>query len=80
MENTAASDGVLLGAITPKFIRIPTAVALTGISRSKLYEILGAGKIASVSLRDEGQTKATRLVSYDSLMRYLEARMEGGEN
>jgi len=78
MRNSSASDGVLLGAITPKFIRIPVAVALTGISRSKLYEILGAGKVASVSLREEGQTKATRLVSFDSLMRFLEARTTGG--
>jgi hypothetical protein len=80
MKNTSESNDVHHSALTPKFIRIPTAVSLTGISRSKLYEIIGAGKIASVSLRDEGQTKATRLVSYDSLMRYLEVRMVGGEN
>ncbi len=67
-------------ALTPKFIRIPKAVHLTGLSRSKIYELIGAGRIASVSLRDEGQTKATRLISYDSLMGFLTARMEGGQN
>ena len=80
MQNTPVSNDVQPSALTPKFIRVPTAVTLTGLSRSKLYELLGAGRIASVSLRDEGQTKATRLISYDSLMRFLEARMVGGNH
>ena len=49
------------------------------LSRSKLYELIKNGKIASVSLREEGQTKATRLLSVASLRRFLEARSEGGE-
>ena len=78
--NTPASSEVHEPSLTPQFIRIPEAIRITGISRSKLYELIGAGRIASVSLRDEGQTKATRLILYSSLMGFLEARMQGAKN
>jgi hypothetical protein len=47
--------------------------ALFGISRSKLYELITAGHIRSVSLRKRGQVKGTRLIQYDSLCAFLEA-------
>ena len=49
------------------------------MSRSKIYELIKTGQVASVSLREEGQTKATRLLSIASLRRFLESRTEGGE-
>jgi Helix-turn-helix domain len=33
--------------ITPRWLKIPAAVAYTGISRSVLYELMNAGKIRS---------------------------------
>jgi excisionase family DNA binding protein len=33
--------------ITPRWLKIPAAVAYTGISRSVLYELMNAGKIKS---------------------------------
>lgn len=41
--NTAATRQ----PITPRWLKIPAAVAYTGISRSVLYELLNAGKIKS---------------------------------
>ncbi len=55
----------------PEWIRIPAAVACFGISRSKLYTLIKDGKIRSVSLREPGQTKATRLIHVDSLRDYI---------
>ena len=60
----------------PEWLRIPNAVRIFGISRTKLYELIGDRKIKSVSLRERGQTKGTRLLSYDSLMEYLDRLAE----
>lgn len=50
-----------------------------GIGRSKIYELIAAGKVKSVSLRKRGQKHGTRLVSYDSIANYLESLAEGGD-
>ena len=56
----------------PEWLRIPEATKLFGISRSKLYELITAGHIRSISLRKRGQVKGTRLIDYDSLCAFLE--------
>ena len=55
----------------PEWLRMPQAVRIFGISRAKLYDLINKGRIESVSLRERGQTKGTRLISYDSLQSYL---------
>ena len=62
----------------PVWIRLPEAVRLTGLSRSKLYELLSAGRIRSASLRDPGQRHATRLIDRADLLRYLDGFATGG--
>ena len=82
MDNIPTSTQVRAapsGALTPEYLRPAEASRVYSLSRSKLYELIKNGKIASVSLREEGQTKATRLLSVASLRRFLEARSEGGE-
>jgi hypothetical protein len=69
----------LLDAPNPEYIRVKMAVERFSLPRTKFYELIKAGKIASVSLREEGQKKATRLLSVESIRRFLEARTEGGE-
>lgn len=44
----------------------------TGLSRAKLYELAGKGKIRSVSLRSPGQIKGTRLFHLASILEYIE--------
>jgi len=60
----------------PEWLRIPEAVRLFGISRAKFYDLISKGRIKSVSLRERGQTKGTRLLSYDSIHDYLEILAE----
>ena len=36
--------------ITPLTVRVPTAVRMTGIGRSKLYELIAAGEIEIVKI------------------------------
>jgi hypothetical protein len=40
----------------------------TGFSRSKLYELAGKGLIRSVSIREPGQVKGTRIFNLQSIL------------
>ena len=71
----------------PVWIRPPkTGVEFySGFSRSKLYELAGAGKIRSVSIRQPGQTKGCRLFHLASTLAFIEkceqeAAKQGTEN
>ena len=57
----------------PEWIRPKDVPKYFGIGRSRLYDLLGGGKIKTVSLRQRGQKHGTRLISYDSIAAYLEA-------
>ena len=58
----------------PCWVRSPKIGAefYTGFSRAKLYELAGAGKIRSVSIREPGQIKGTRLFNLASILAYIE--------
>jgi hypothetical protein len=62
-----------------EWLRIPAAVAQFGPSRTKLYQLIKEGKVRSVSLREKGMEKATRLIHAGSLRAYIESfEKEGG--
>jgi excisionase family DNA binding protein len=65
-------------AVQPIWLRVPQAVQLTGLSRSKVYELLSAGAIRSASLRDPGQRHAVRLIDRADLLAFIESRATGG--
>ncbi len=68
------------GAPLPQdWLRVSEACAYCRISKPKLYDLLNRGLVKSVSLKERGQTKGTRLVSFDSLKAFLESRASGGE-
>lgn len=46
-----------------------------GIKRSKLYELIAKNRVKSVSLREEGQTRGTRLVCFQSVSDYIESHL-----
>jgi hypothetical protein len=46
----------------------------TGFSRSKLYELAKDGKIRSVSIREPGQEKGTRLFELRSILAFIDAQ------
>lgn len=58
----------------PVWIRSPkTGVEpLTGFSRSKLYELAANRRIRSVSIREPGQIKGTRLFHLGSILEFIE--------
>jgi hypothetical protein len=58
--------------LKPEWIRVPDAIHITSLSRSKLYELIAAGAIKSFSNRQRGAQRGVRLISYDSLVGYLE--------
>jgi hypothetical protein len=44
----------------------------SGFSRAKLYELAGGGHIRSVSIRQPGQVKGTRLFHLASILSFIE--------
>lgn len=72
----------------PEFIRLPKSPALcpfSGLTRSKMNELVlpcaandFRPPVKSISLRKRGQTKAVRLVVYDSLMSHLRSFLTDG--
>jgi len=56
--------------VEPHWLTIPGAVVYSGLSRSKLYQLLD-GEVRSVCLRGENTTRGIRLVSRQSLENYF---------
>ena len=62
-------DGLL-----PVWVRSPKTGPehYTGFTRSKLYELAAERKIRSVSIREPGQIKGTRLFHLASILQFIE--------
>ena len=59
----------------PVWVRAPknnSVEFFSGFARSKLYELATKGAIRSVSIRDAGQVKGTRLFNLASILSYIE--------
>jgi hypothetical protein len=59
------------GVIERQWLKIEDAVRYSGLSRSKLYELIDEGKIRSVCLRAEDKLRGIRLIYRPSLDAYL---------
>lgn len=57
----------------PEWLGLRDAVKLFGIGRSSLYKLMDAGAIKSACLRNRGNIRGKRLVSFDSLAAYVES-------
>lgn len=57
----------------PVWVRAPKVGVehFSGFSRSKLYQLATLGKIRSVSIREPGQVKGTRLFHLQSILDYI---------
>lgn len=58
----------------PEFIRLPrpgTLCPWTGLSRSKMWEVLQTGQVRTVCLRKPGAAKGARLIHLAGLLDYL---------
>lgn len=58
--------------IKPEWVRVPEAIKISGLSRSSIYELISSGKIKIFSNRARGYQRGVRLISYDSLVEFLE--------
>jgi hypothetical protein len=63
----------------PEWLRVKEAQNFSRLSKPKLYQLFNLGLIKTVSLRERGMVRGTRLVSFDSLRAFLESRASGGE-
>jgi hypothetical protein len=63
-------------AIQPEWLRLPDAIRMSGIGRSRLYQLLSDGSIKSVLLRKRGCQRGIRLISADSIRGYIESFTE----
>jgi hypothetical protein len=63
----------------PVWVRPPRAGLefYTGFSRAKLYEGAGKGHFRSVSIREPGQVKGTRLFNLASILAFIEKCEQG---
>ncbi len=59
--------------IQPRFLRPLDAAAYSSLSRSTLYALMAAGKIRSVSNKQEGKRFGARLIDRLSLDSYLDS-------
>jgi hypothetical protein len=73
MLNAVSHSNIPLDAsVKPEWIRIDEAVRRFGLSRSRLYQLIGERRIKSFCLRERNQIKGTRLISFDSLCEFFE--------
>jgi hypothetical protein len=66
-----------------EFVRLPkpsSTCPITGLSRSKMWDLIAQGHVKSVCLRKKGAAKGTRLVHLESLLSYLHSQMDVIEN
>lgn len=54
--------------LRPISVRVPTAVQLTGISRSKLYELIKSGDLQIIKIG------SVTLIPVDNLQRFIDAK------
>jgi hypothetical protein len=63
--------------LTPVWLRVPSAVQVFGIGRSRLYELIRDQKIVSKCLKQRRDSqRGIRLISYDSLRSFIDG--DGG--
>ncbi|MBK8477559.1 MAG: hypothetical protein IPL39_15035 [Opitutaceae bacterium] len=77
--NTTNQIQAASGALKPEFLALPrpgTVCPVCGLGRSYLYQLIGEGKIQSVSLRQRGKTRGKRLIVADSVLAYLRTQIE----
>jgi hypothetical protein len=67
------------GELKPEWLRPKDMPRFFGLGRTQTYQLISEGKIKSVSLRKRGQKHGTRLISYQSVVSFLESLTKGKE-
>jgi hypothetical protein len=62
--------------LNPRWLRIPSAVKYSGLSRSRLYELLGQRRIKSICLKSHNSAlRGVRLVDRESVERHFDREL-----
>ena len=76
MLTTEIQQDTYTGPVTlnPRWLRIPSAVKYSGLSRSRLYELLAQGRIKSLRLKSHNKAfRGVRLVDRESIDLFTES-------
>jgi hypothetical protein len=79
MLTTEIQQDTHTGPVTlnPRWLRIPSAVKYSGLSRSRLYELLGQGRINSICLKSRNNSsRGVRLIDRESVDLFMESLQE----
>ena len=66
--------------IAPEWIDVRTACRFASVSKPILYQWMNRGLVKNFSMRERGQVRGVRRVSFDSLRTFMESRSTGGES
>jgi hypothetical protein len=79
MLTTEIQQDTHTGPVTlnPRWLRIPSAVKYSGLSRSRLYELLAQGRIRSICLKSHNKAvRGVRLIDRESVDLFMESLQE----
>ena len=79
MLTTEIQQDTHTGPVTlnPRWLRIPSAVKYSGLSRSRLYELLAQGRIKSICVKSHNDAlRGVRLVDRESVDLFMERLQE----
>ena len=79
MLTTEIQQDTYTGPVTlnPRWLRIPSAVKYSGLSRSRLYELITKGRINSICLKSHRDAaRGVRLLDRKSIDRFMESLQE----
>jgi hypothetical protein len=75
MLTTEIQQDTYTGPVTlnPRWLRIPNAVKYSGLSRSRLYELLAQGRVRSICLNSHNKAlRGVRLLDRESIDLFME--------
>ena len=79
MLTTEIQQDTHTGPVTlnPRWLRMPSAVKYSGLSRSRLYELLAQGRIKSICVKSHKQAeRGVRLIDRESIDLFMESQGE----
>jgi hypothetical protein len=79
MVTTDIQQDTCTGPVTlnPRWLRIPSAVKYSGLSRSRLYELIAQERIKSICLKSHHKAlRGVRLVDRESIDLFMESQVE----
>jgi hypothetical protein len=79
MLTTEIQQDTHTGPVTlnPRWLRIPSAVKYSGLSRSRIYELLAQGRIESICLKGhQSAVRGVRLVDRESIDLFMQSLQE----